>query len=267
MFEIQVKIIGLDGLTTAISNLANAIATGAAPAMTVQGDGIVKDAVTTMHVAGTIGDAVRTSIATAETVSEDEEEAGEVSTAERDAWGLLHDLRINTDAKSINKGDSLWRKKKRLDETFVEGIILELVKEAAAAGVYTGPAHLSPDYEPPVEVPAAPVVPVAPVVPAVPVPEVPAPEAPVTPAVTAPVEIDAKVLQGASVKMVTAMGSNASTFVPRLMKLYEVGNLTLLTGEKAVSFFNFAEQAAVSPEKFEELLATREASKLMGGAF
>ena len=145
MFEGKL-LVTAPGLETAINNLANAIATGAAPLMTAQGDGITKEIVSV----------VAESLPVVSAPTEDVDD-NETSTEEFDKWGLRHDPRIHTDSKSLNKGDGLWRQKKKLDEAFVDGVKRELIAEAVEAGRYTGPAELAPGYVAPVD--PAPAVP------------------------------------------------------------------------------------------------------------
>lgn len=60
---------------------------------------------------------------------------------ERDAHGIKRDLRIHADAKEpLRASDNLWKRRKNVPDEQYEEIHLELVREARAAGLYTGPA-------------------------------------------------------------------------------------------------------------------------------
>lgn len=266
MFDVKLTI-AAPGLETALNNLANAIATGAAPLMTVQGDGITKEAV----IAAVKSVPVNT-IITPTTPVVDNDDDGDTSTDEFDGWGLRHDTRIHTDSKSINKGDKQWRQKKKLDDAFLDGVKRELIAEAVAAGRYTGPAEFAPNYVAPVDpAPAAPVVPAAPVAPAAPVN--PAPAAPVVPA--APVNADpakvynTQVLQSALMQMFGQItGDRAAPISQRILALYDTQNIMALSEPTQLkSAVDLIEKINAAPAEAENIVAQAEQMKAMGGAF
>lgn len=249
MFEVKL-LITAPGLETAINNLANALATGAAPLMTLAADGIVKEP-TPIAV-----------VPVAPTTGSDDSEEGETSTDEFDAWGLRHDPRIHTDSKSINKGDGLWRQRKKLDEVFLDKVKRELIAEAAAAGRYTGPAEFAPGYVAPVDptpaVPAAPVVPTAPV----------APTAPVVPPAEAKV-YNSQVLQSALMQMFGQItGDRAAPISQRILALYNTQNIMALSDPAQLkSAIDLIERINQTPADAENILGQAEVSKNMGGSF
>nr|UVX60473.1 MAG: hypothetical protein [Bacteriophage sp.]UWI24506.1 MAG: hypothetical protein [Bacteriophage sp.] len=253
MFEVKL-LVTAPGLETAINNLANAIATGAAPLMTAQGDGITKETVTV----------VAESLPVVSAPTEDVDD-NETSTEEFDKWGLRHDPRIHTDSKSLNKGDGLWRQKKKLDEAFVDGVKRELIAEAVEAGRYTGPAELAPGYVAPVDpAPAVPAAPVAPVVPA-------APAAPVEqPVITDPAKVyNTQVLQSALMQMFGQItGDRAAPLSQRIMGLYETQNVMQIDDPvKLKSIIELIERINAAPADAENIVGQAESVKQMGGAF
>lgn len=253
MFEVKL-LVTAPGLETAINNLANAIATGAAPLMTAQGDGITKETVTV----------VAESLPVVSAPTEDIDD-NETSTEEFDKWGLRHDPRIHTDSKSLNKGDGLWRQKKKLDEAFVDGVKRELIAEAVEAGRYTGPAELAPGYVAPVDpAPAVPAAPVAPVVPA-------APAAPVEqPVTTGPAKVyNTQVLQSALMQMFGQItGDRAAPLSQRIMGLYETQNVMQIDDPvKLKSIIELIERINAAPADAENIVGQAESVKQMGGAF
>lgn len=253
MFEVKL-LVTAPGLETAINNLANAIATGAAPLMTAQGDGITKEIVSVV--------AESLPVVSAPTENVDD---NETSTEEFDKWGLRHDPRIHTDSKSLNKGDGLWRQKKKLDEAFVDGVKRELIAEAVEAGRYTGPAELAPGYVAPVDpAPAVPAAPVAPVVPA-------APAAPVEqPVTTDPAKVyNTQVLQSALMQMFGQItGDRAAPLSQRIMGLYETQNVMQIDDPvKLKSIIELIERINAAPADAENIVGQAESVKQMGGAF
>lgn len=253
MFEVKL-LVTAPGLETAINNLAAAIATGAAPLMTAPGDGITKETVTV----------VAESLPVVSAPTEDVDD-NETSTEEFDKWGLRHDPRIHTDSKSLNKGDGLWRQKKKLDEAFVDGVKRELIAEAVEAGRYTGPAELAPGYVAPVDpAPAVPAAPVAPVVPAVPAAPV---EQPVT---TDPAKVyNTQVLQSALMQMFGQItGDRAAPLSQRIMGLYETQNVMQIDDPvKLKSIIELIERINAAPADAENIVGQAESVKQMGGAF
>lgn len=253
MFEVKL-IVTAPGLETAINNLAAAIATGAAPLMTAPGDGITKETVTV----------VAESLPVVSAPTEDVDD-NETSNQEFDKWGLRHDPRIHTDSKSLNKGDGLWRQKKKLDEAFVDGVKRELIAEAVEAGRYTGPAELAPGYVAPVDpAPAVPAAPVAPVVPA-------APAAPVEqPVTTDPAKVyNTQVLQSALMQMFGQItGDRAAPLSQRIMGLYETQNVMQIDDPvKLKSIIELIERINATPASAEDIVGQAESVKQMGGAF
>lgn len=253
MFEVKL-LVTAPGLETAINNLAAAIATGAAPLMTAPGDGITKETVTV----------VAESLPVVSAPTEDVDD-NETSTEEFDKWGLRHDPRIHTDSKSLNKGDGLWRQKKKLDEAFVDGVKRELIAEAVEAGRYTGPAELAPGYVAPVDpAPAVPAAPVAPVVPA-------APAAPVEqPVTTDPAKVyNTQVLQSALMQMFGQItGDRAAPLSQRIMGLYETQNVMQIDDPvKLKSIIELIERINATPADAENIVGQAESVKQMGGAF
>lgn len=253
MFEVKL-IVTAPGLETAINNLAAAIATGAAPLMTAPGDGITKETVTV----------VAESLPVVSAPTEDVDD-NETSNQEFDKWGLRHDPRIHTDSKSLNKGDGLWRQKKKLDEAFVDGVKRELIAEAVEAGRYTGPAELAPGYVAPVDpAPAVPAAPVAPVVPA-------APAAPVEqPVTTDPAKVyNTQVLQSALMQMFGQItGDRAAPLSQRIMGLYETQNVMQIDDPvKLKSIIELIERINAAPADAENIVGQAESVKQMGGAF
>lgn len=256
MFEVKL-LVTAPGLETAINNLAAAIATGAAPLMTASGDGITKETVSV----------VAESLPVVSAPTEDVDD-NETSTEEFDKWGLRHDPRIHTDSKSLNKGDGLWRQKKKLDEAFVDGVKRELIAEAVEAGRYTGPAELAPGYVAPVDpAPAVPAAPVAPVVPAAPA----APVAPVEQAVTTdPAKVyNTQVLQSALMQMFGQItGDRAAPLSQRIMGLYETQNVMQIDDPvKLKSIIELIERINAAPADAENIVGQAESVKQMGGAF
>lgn len=256
MFEVKL-LVTAPGLETAINNLAAAIATGTAPLMTAPGDGITKETVTV----------VAESLPVVSAPTEDVDD-NETSTEEFDKWGLRHDPRIHTDSKSLNKGDGLWRQKKKLDEAFVDGVKRELIAEAVEAGRYTGPAELAPGYVAPVDpAPAVPAAPVAPVVPAAPA----APAAPVEqPVTTDPAKVyNTQVLQSALMQMFGQItGDRAAPLSQRIMGLYETQNVMQIDDPvKLKSIIELIERINATPASAEDIVGQAESVKQMGGAF
>lgn len=253
MFEVKL-LVTAPGLETAINNLAAAIATGAAPLMTAPGDGITKETVTV------VAESLPVVSAPTEYVDDNE-----TSTEEFDKWGLRHDPRIHTDSKSLNKGDGLWRQKKKLDEAFVDGVKRELIAEAVEAGRYTGPAELAPGYVAPVDpAPAVPAAPVAPVVPA-------APAAPVEqPVTTDPAKVyNTQVLQSALMQMFGQItGDRAAPLSQRIMGLYETQNVMQIDDPvKLKSIIELIERINAAPADAENIVGQAESVKQTGGAF
>lgn len=256
MFEVKL-LVTAPGLETAINNLAVAIATGAAPLMTAPGDGVSKEAVTV------VAESLPVVSAPTEYVDDNE-----TSTEEFDKWGLRHDPRIHTDSKSLNKGDGLWRQKKKLDEAFVDGVKRELIAEAVEAGRYTGPAELAPGYVAPVDpAPAVPAAPIAPVVPAVPAAPVAPVEQPVT---TDPAKVyNTQVLQSALMQMFGQItGDRAAPLSQRIMGLYETQNVMQIDDPvKLKSIIELIERINAAPADAENIVGQAESVKQMGGAF
>lgn len=255
MFEVKL-LVSAPGLETAINNLANAISTGAAPLMTVQGDGKFKEAVNTVL--------QQNPLSVVPVPQADDDNDGDTSTDEFDGWGLRHDSRIHTDNKSINKGDKLWRLKKKLDEAFVDGVKRELIAEAVNAGRYTGPAELAPGYVAPVDpTPAVPVAPAAPVVPTAPV----TPAAPVT---TDPAKVyNSQVLQSALMQMFGQItGDRAAPISQRILALYNTQNIMALSDPAQLkSAIDLIEKINAAPAEAENVVAQAESMKAVGGAF
>lgn len=249
MFEFKL-LVTAPGLEAALNNLANAIATGAAPLITVEGDGVIKQpAVTAVPVAPVV---------------EDTDDAGEETTNEFDGWGLRHDTRIHTDSKSINKGDKQWRQKKKLDDAFVDGVKRELIAEAIAAGRYTGPAELAPGFVAPVDTAdAAPVVPASAVVPAAPV--VPAPPVNADPAKV----YDQKVLQSALMAMFGKIaGDRAAPISQKILALYDTQNIMQIAEPaKLKSCVDLIEKINTTPDQAEVIISQAESMKAVGGVF
>lgn len=256
MFEVKL-LVTAPGLETAINNLAAAIATGAAPLMTASGDGITKETVTV----------VAESLPVVSAPTEDVDD-NETSTEEFDKWGLRHDPRIHTDSKSLNKGDGLWRQKKKLDEAFVDGVKRELIAEAVEAGRYTGPAELAPGYVAPVDpAPAVPAAPAAPVVPAAPTAPVAPAEQPVT---TDPAKVyNTQVLQSALMQMFGQItGDRAAPLSQRIMGLYETQNVMQIDDPvKLKSIIELIERINAAPASAEDIVGQAESVKQMGGVF
>ena len=256
MFEVKL-LVTAPGLETAINNLAVAIATGAAPLMTAKADYIKKEPETV----------VAESLPVVSAPTEDVYD-NETSTEEFDKWGLRHDPRIHTDSKSLNKGDGLWRQKKKLDEAFVDGVKRELIAEAVEAGRYTGPAELAPGYVAPVDpAPAVPAAPVAPVVPAAPAAPVAPVEQPVT---TDPAKVyNTQVLQSALMQMFGQItGDRAAPLSQRIMGLYETQNVMQIDDPvKLKSIIELIERINAAPADAENIVGQAESVKQMGGAF
>ncbi|MGI4260835.1 hypothetical protein ACR2VJ_27470 [Klebsiella pneumoniae] len=59
---------------------------------------------------------------------------------DRDAHGIKRDDRIHANAADPFKANGTWKRKKNVPDEQYEEIHLELVREARAAGLYTGPA-------------------------------------------------------------------------------------------------------------------------------
>lgn len=251
MFEVKL-LITAPGLETAINNLASAIA----------GNGVSEhfiDGVTPAPLA------VQTNIPpAAPATGSDNDDDGETSTNEFDAWGLRHDPRIHTDSKSINKGDGLWRQRKKLDEVFLDKVKRELIAEAAAAGRYTGPAELAPGYVAPVD--STPAVPVAP---ATIVPAAPVNTAPVAPAADPAKVYNSQVLQSALMQMfgqITA--ERAAPISQRILALYNTQNIMALSDPAQLkSAIDLIERINQTPADAENILGQAEVSKNMGGTF
>lgn len=247
MFEVKL-LVTAPGLETAINNLAAAIAgNSVAP--------ITKEEIVSV---------VAESLPVVSVPTEDVDD-NETSTEEFDKWGLRHDPRIHTDSKSLNKGDGLWRQRKKLDEAFVDGVKRELIAEAVEAGRYTGPAELAPGYVAPVDpAPAVPAAPVAPVVPA-------APAAPVEqPVTTDPAKVyNTQVLQSALMQMFGQItGDRAAPLSQRIMGLYETQNVMQIDDPvKLKSIIELIERINAAPADAENIVGQAESVKQMGGAF
>lgn len=247
MFEVKL-LVTAPGLETAINNLAAAIA------------GKSVSPITKEEIVSVVAESLPVVSAPTEDVDDNE-----TSTEEFDKWGLRHDPRIHTDSKSLNKGDGLWRQKKKLDEAFVDGVKRELIAEAVEAGRYTGPAELAPGYVAPVDpAPAVPAAPVAPVVPAAPV--APA-EQPVT---TDPAKVyNTQVLQSALMQMFGQItGDRAAPLSQRIMGLYETQNVMQIDDPvKLKSIIELIERINAAPADAENIVGQAESVKQMGGAF
>lgn len=235
MFEVKL-LITAPGLETAINNLASAIA----------GNGVSEhfiDGVTPAPLA------VQTNIPPVPPATgSDNDDDGETSTNEFDAWGLRHDPRIHTDSKSINKGDGLWRQRKKLDEVFLDKVKRELIAEAAAAGRYTGPAELAPGYVAPVD--STPAVPVAPA--------------------ADPAKVyNSQVLQSALMQMFGQItGERAAPISQRILALYNTQNIMALSDPAQLkSAIDLIERINQTPAEAENILGQAEVSKNMGGTF
>ena len=247
MFEVKL-LVTAPGLETAINNLAAAIA------------GKSVSPITKEEIVSVVADSLPVVSAPTEDVDDNE-----TSTEEFDKWGLRHDPRIHTDSKSLNKGDGLWRQKKKLDEAFVDGVKRELIAEAVEAGRYTGPAELAPGYVAPVDpAPAVPAAPVAPVVPA-------APAAPVEqPVTTDPAKVyNTQVLQSALMQMFGQItGDRAAPLSQRIMGLYETQNVMQIDDPvKLKSIIELIERINATPADAENIVGQAESVKQMGGAF
>lgn len=247
MFEVKL-LVTAPGLETAINNLAAAIAGNSVAPITKE------------EIVSVVAESLPVVSAPTEDVDDNE-----TSTEEFDKWGLRHDPRIHTDSKSLNKGDGLWRQKKKLDEAFVDGVKRELIAEAVEAGRYTGPAELAPGYVAPVDpapaVPAAPVAPVVPVAPAAPV------EQPVT---TDPAKVyNTQVLQSALMQMFGQItGDRAAPLSQRIMGLYETQNVMQIDDPvKLKSIIELIERINATPADAENIVGQAESVKQMGGAF
>lgn len=253
MFEVKL-LVTAPGLETAINNLAAAIA------------GKSVSPITKEEIVSVVAESLPVVSAPTEDVDDNE-----TSTEEFDKWGLRHDPRIHTDSKSLNKGDGLWRQKKKLDEAFVDGVKRELIAEAVEAGRYTGPAELAPGYVAPVDpAPAVPAAPVAPVVPAAPA----APAAPVAPAeqpvTTDPAKVyNTQVLQSALMQMFGQItGDRAAPLSQRIMGLYETQNVMQIDDPvKLKSIIELIERINAAPADAENIVGQAESVKQMGGAF
>lgn len=247
MFEVKL-LVTAPGLETAINNLAAAIA----------GNNVAP--ITKEEIVSVVAESLPVVSASTEDVDDNE-----TSTEEFDKWGLRHDPRIHTDSKSLNKGDGLWRQKKKLDEAFVDGVKRELIAEAVEAGRYTGPAELAPGYVAPVDpAPAVPAAPVAPVVPAVPAAPV---EQPVT---TDPAKVyNTQVLQSALMQMFGQItGDRAAPLSQRIMGLYETQNVMQIDDPvKLKSIIELIERINAAPADAENIVGQAESIKQMGGAF
>ena len=250
MFEVKL-LVTAPGLETAINNLANAIA----------GNNVAP--ITKEEIVSVVAESLPVVSAPTEDVDDNE-----TSTEEFDKWGLRHDPRIHTDSKSLNKGDGLWRQKKKLDEAFVDGVKRELIAEAVEAGRYTGPAELAPGYVAPVDpapvVPAAPAAPVVPAAPAAPVAPV---EQPVT---TDPAKVyNTQVLQSALMQMFGQItGDRAAPLSQRIMGLYETQNVMQIDDPvKLKSIIELIERINAAPADAENIVGQAESVKQMGGAF
>ena len=247
MFEVKL-LVTAPGLETAINNLAAAIA----------GNNVAP--ITKEEIVSVVAESLPVVSAPTEDVDDNE-----TSTEEFDKWGLRHDPRIHTDSKSLNKGDGLWRQKKKLDEAFVDGVKRELIAEAVEAGRYTGPAELAPGYVAPVDpAPAVPAAPVAPVVPA-------APAAPVEqPVTTDPAKVyNTQVLQSALMQMFGQItGDRAAPLSQRIMGLYETQNVMQIDDPvKLKSIIELIERINAAPADAENIVGQAESIKQMGGAF
>lgn len=247
MFEVKL-LVTAPGLETAINNLAAAIA----------GNNVAP--ITKEEIVSVVAESLSVVSAPTEDVDDNE-----TSTEEFDKWGLRHDPRIHTDSKSLNKGDGLWRQKKKLDEAFVDGVKRELIAEAVEAGRYTGPAELAPGYVAPVDpAPAVPAAPVAPVVPA-------APAAPVEqPVTTDPAKVyNTQVLQSALMQMFGQItGDRAAPLSQRIMGLYETQNVMQIDDPvKLKSIIELIERINATPADAENIVGQAESVKQMGGAF
>lgn len=247
MFEVKL-LVTAPGLETAINNLAAAIT------------GKSVSPITKEEIVSVVAESLPVVSAPTEDIDDNE-----TSTEEFDKWGLRHDPRIHTDSKSLNKGDGLWRQKKKLDEAFVDGVKRELITEAVEAGRYTGPAELAPGYVAPVDpapaVPAAPVAPVVPAAPAVPV------EQPVT---TDPAKVyNTQVLQSALMQMFGQItGERAAPLSQRIMGLYETQNVMQIDDPvKLKSIIELIERINATPASAEDIVGQAESVKQMGGAF
>lgn len=247
MFEVKL-LVTAPGLETAINNLAAAIAGNSVAPITKE------------EIVSVVAESLPVVSAPTEDVDDNE-----TSTEEFDKWGLRHDPRIHTDSKSLNKGDGLWRQKKKLDEAFVDGVKRELIAEAVEAGRYTGPAELAPGYVAPVDpAPAVPAAPVAPVVPA-------SPAAPVEqPATTDPAKVyNTQVLQSALMQMFGQItGDRAAPLSQRIMGLYETQNVMQIDDPvKLKSIIELIERINAAPADAENIVGQAESVKQMGGAF
>lgn len=247
MFEVKL-LVTAPGLETAINNLAAAIAGNSVAPITKE------------EIVSVVAESLPVVSAPTEDVDDNE-----TSTEEFDKWGLRHDPRIHTDSKSLNKGDGLWRQKKKLDEAFVDGVKRELIAEAVEAGRYTGPAELAPGYVAPVDpAPAVPAAPVAPVVPA-------APAAPVEqPVTTDPAKVyNTQVLQSALMQMFGQItGDRAAPLSQRIMGLYETQNVMQIDDPvKLKSIIELIERINAAPADAENIVGQAESVKQMGGAF
>lgn len=250
MFEVKL-LVTAPGLETAINNLAAAIA----------GNNVAP--ITKEEIVSVVAESLPVVSAPTEDVDDNE-----TSTEEFDKWGLRHDPRIHTDSKSLNKGDGLWRQKKKLDEAFVDGVKRELIAEAVEAGRYTGPAELAPGYVAPVDpAPAVPAAPVAPVVPAAPAAPVAPAEQPVT---TDPAKVyNTQVLQSALMQMFGQItGDRAAPLSQRIMGLYETQNVMQIDDPvKLKSIIELIERINAAPADAENIVGQAESVKQMGGAF
>lgn len=250
MFEVKL-LVTAPGLETAINNLAAAIA----------GNNVAP--ITKEEIVSVVAESLPVVSAPTEDVDDNE-----TSTEEFDKWGLRHDPRIHTDSKSLNKGDGLWRQKKKLDEAFVDGVKRELIAEAVEAGRYTGPAELAPGYVAPVDpAPAVPAAPVAPVVPAAPAAPVAPAEQPVT---TDPAKVyNTQVLQSALMQMFGQItGERAAPLSQRIMGLYETQNVMQIDDPvKLKSIIELIERINAAPADAENIVGQAESVKQMGGAF
>lgn len=250
MFEVKL-LVTAPGLETAINNLAAAIA------------GKSVSPITKEEIVSVVAESLPVVSAPTEDVDDNE-----TSTEEFDKWGLRHDPRIHTDSKSLNKGDGLWRQKKKLDEAFVDGVKRELIAEAVEAGRYTGPAELAPGYVAPVDpAPAVPAAPVAPVVPAAPAAPVAPAEHPVT---TDPAKVyNTQVLQSALMQMFGQItGDRAAPLSQRIMGLYETQNVMQIDDPvKLKSIIELIERINAAPASAEDIVGQAESVKQMGGAF
>lgn len=250
MFEVKL-LVTAPGLETAINNLAAAIA------------GKSVSPITKEEIVSVVAESLPVVSAPTEDIDDNE-----TSTEEFDKWGLRHDPRIHTDSKSLNKGDGLWRQKKKLDEAFVDGVKRELIAEAVEAGRYTGPAELAPGYVAPVDpAPAVPAAPVAPVVPAAPAAPVAPAEQPIT---TDPAKVyNTQVLQSALMQMFGQItGDRAAPLSQRIMGLYETQNVMQIDDPvKLKSIIELIERINAAPADAENIVGQAESVKQMGGAF